>query len=174
MEEWHNQPCGVIEKASLYRRMQCMRYYWPNMNKDAVVVQEKCPSCQLSMDKEESYAVFVAEDWKTPFMGYLTQGILTANRMLAYQHKKLAIRYFLQNGILFKLRYNGDRPREPREAAKEVHSGKCGSHPRKRRLHKQLLQLRYYWSTMKTCHECQVLGVAIHTHPNALQDITTL
>ena len=115
-------------------------------------------------------------------MGYLTQGILTANRMLAYQHKKLAIRYFLQNGILFKLRYNGDRPREPREAAKEVHSGKCGSHLRKRRLHKQLLQLGYYWSTMKkyfeelvkTCHECQVLGVAIHTHPNALQDITTL
>ena len=27
---------------------------------------------------------------------------------------------------------------------------------------------------IKTCHECQVLGDAIHTHLNALQDMTTL
>ena len=55
------------------------------------------------------------------------------------------------------------------------------SHPRKRRLYKQLLQLGYYWLTMKksseelvkTCHACQVLRDAIHTHPNVLQDMTT-
>ena len=55
------------------------------------------------------------------------------------------------------------------------------SHPRKRRLYKQLLQLGYYWLTMKksseelvkTCHACQGLRDAIHTHPNVLQDMTT-
>ena len=26
---------------------------------------------------------------------------------------------------------------------------------------------------VKTCHACQVLGDAIHTHPNVLQDMTT-
>ena len=39
----------------------------------------------------------------------------------------------------------------------------------------------YYWPTMKkdsdelvkTCHACQVLGDAIYTHPNVLQDMTT-
>ena len=72
-------------------------------------------------------------------------------------------------------------PKEAREVAKEVHSGECGSHSRKRRLHKKLLQLGYYWTTMeknfdelvKACHVCQVLEDAIHTHPNTLQDMTT-
>ena len=106
---------------------------------------------------------------------------------MAYQLKKLASRYFLQNGILFKRGYRGDPlrclgPKESRDAAKEVYSSECGSHPRKRRLHKQLLALGYYWLTIKrdfeklviTCHECQVLEDSIHTHPNVLQDMTTL
>ena len=85
------------------------------------------------MDKEESYIVFVAEDWRTLFMKYLTQGILPADRKLAHQLKKLAIRYFMQNGILFKRGYNGDPlrclgPRAVREITKEVHLGECGSH----------------------------------------------
>ena len=120
-------------------------------------------------------------------MGYLTQGILPTDRKLAYQLKKLVARYFLQNGILFKRGYNEDLlrclgPRKAKETTKEVHLGECGSHRGKRRLHKQLLQLGYYWPMMKKnskelvkiCHECQVLGDAIHTHPNALQDMTTL
>ena len=131
--------------------------------------------------KEESYAVFVTEDWRTPFMEYLAQGILPTNRTPAHQLKKLAVRYFLQNGILFKKGYSGDPlrylgPKEARKVVREVHSGNCGSHPGKRRLYKQLLLLGYYWPTMKsdfeelvrTCHACQILGDAIHTHLNVL------
>ena len=83
---------------------------------------------------------------------------------------------------MFKRGYNRDPLRclGPREAMKEVHSGEYGSYPGKRRLHRQLLQLGYYWPTMKKdskelvkmCHECQVLGDDIHTHPNTLQDMT--
>ena len=92
----------------------------------------------------------------------------------------------MQNGILFKKGYSGDPlrclgPKEAREVVREVHSGDCGSHPRKRRLYKQLLLLGYYWPTMKndseelvkTCQACQILGDAIRTHPNVLQDMTT-
>ena len=124
-------------------------------------------NCPLSMDKEESYVVFFAKDSRTPFIEYLTQKTLPANRKVAYQLKKLASRYFLQNEILFKRGYSGDPlrylgPRESRDAAKEVHSGECGSHPGKKRLHKQLLALRCYWPMMKndleelvkTCHKC--------------------
>ena len=39
-----------------------MRYYWPNMNKEAATIQEKCQECQFSIYKEESYTVFVTED----------------------------------------------------------------------------------------------------------------
>ena len=51
LDELHNQTCGVVEKVSLYRRMQRMGYYCPNMNKDATIVQETCQGCQLSVDK---------------------------------------------------------------------------------------------------------------------------
>ena len=122
----------------------------------------------------------------TPFMECLAQETLPTDKTLAHQLKKLVVRYILQNGVLFKRGYSGDPlrclgPREAREVAREVHSGDCGSHPGKRRLYRQLLQLGYYWLTMKkdieelvkTCNACQVLRDAIHTHPNVLQDMTT-
>ena len=62
LEELHTQACGIVKKISLYRRMQRMGYYWPNMNKKTAILQEKCQECWLAIDKEESYAVFVAED----------------------------------------------------------------------------------------------------------------
>ena len=114
-------------------------------------------------------------------MEYLAQGILPIDKTLAHQLKKLVVRYFLQNEILFKKGYDGDPLRclglrEAREVVKEVHSGDCGSHPGKRRLYKQLLLVGYYCLTMKkdfeelakTRHACQILGDAIHTHPNVL------
>ena len=57
-----------------------MGYYWPNMNKETENVQEKFQRCRLSVDKEESYVVFITEDWRTPFMEYLAQGILLNDR----------------------------------------------------------------------------------------------
>ena len=82
-------------------------------------------------------------------MEYLAQRILPTDRTLAHQLKKLAIKYFLQNEILFKRGYSGDPlgclgPREAREVVREVHSGDCGSHQGKRRLYKHLLLLGYY------------------------------
>ena len=111
------------------------------MNKEAATIQEKCQKCHFLIYKEESYAVFVTEDWRTPLMEYLTQGILLANRTPAHQLKKFAVKYFLQNGILFKKGYSRDPlrclgPKEAKKVVMEVHSGDCGSHPGKRRLYK--------------------------------------
>ena len=56
LEKLHTQVCGIIEKISLYKRMQRMGYYWPNMNKVATTIKEKCQECQFSIYKKESYA----------------------------------------------------------------------------------------------------------------------
>ena len=82
-------------------------------------------------------------------MECLAQGILPTDWTLANQLKKLVVRYFLQNGILFKRGYSGDPlrclgPREAKEVVREVHSGDCGRHLGKRKLYKQLLLLGYF------------------------------
>ena len=79
-----------------------MAYYWPDMGEEAVTVQEKCQNCWLLVEKEESYAVFMVEDWRTPFMGYLTQGILLADKKLDHQPRKLVVRYFYRMGSYSK------------------------------------------------------------------------
>ena len=43
------------------------------MGKDADQVQTQCGTCQLAADRKESYAVFVSEDWRTPFIQYLVE-----------------------------------------------------------------------------------------------------
>ena len=69
LEELHIQICMVTERVNLYRRIQHIGrriqhigYYWPNMSKEVTTIQEKCQNCQLSVDREESYVVFTAED----------------------------------------------------------------------------------------------------------------
>ena len=102
LEELHIQICMVTERVNLYRRIQHMGYYWPNMSKEVTTIQEKCQNCQLWVDKEESYAIFVVEEWRTPFVGYLTEGILLADKKLAHQLKKLAIPFFCKMGSCLK------------------------------------------------------------------------
>ena len=72
------------------------------MNKEAATVQEKCQNCQLWVDKEESYAIFVVEEWRTPFVGYLTEGILLTDKKLAHQLKKLVVPFFCKMGSCLK------------------------------------------------------------------------
>ena len=42
LEKLHSQVYGIVEKISLYRKMQHMGYYWPNMNKKVATIQEEC------------------------------------------------------------------------------------------------------------------------------------
>ena len=39
LKELHAQAYGVAEKVSLYKRMQHMGYYWPDMDKEAAIIQ---------------------------------------------------------------------------------------------------------------------------------------
>ena len=103
------------------------------MGKDADQVQTRCEACQLTTNKEESYAVFTDEDWRNPFVQYLVEGILPQKHSEKYKLKRLAVCYFLHEGVLFKKGYDEDQlrclgPKEMEEMIKEVHIGECKEH----------------------------------------------
>ena len=93
----------------------------------------------------------------------------------------------MYKGVLFKKGYDGDPlrclgPEVAKEMIKEVHVGECEEHQRKKKLYRCLLQMGYYWPTMKrdtiefvkNCHSCQEQANLIHTHPQNLHCMVTL
>ena len=104
----HGKTCGFYSEISLCRRLQRAGFYWPCMGKDANLVQIQCEAYNLVADKDESNDVFTNENWRSPFVQYLTEGILPQKHGEKYKLKRLAVRYFLHEGILFKKGYDGD------------------------------------------------------------------
>ena len=186
MKGVHGRTCGFCGEISLYRRLQRAGFYWPSMGKDAYLVQTQCEACRLAIDREESYVVFTNEDWRSPLVQYLTEGILPRKHSKKYKLKRLVVCYIFHEGILFRKWYDGDPlrclgPKEAREMIKEVHVGECEEHQEKKKLYWCLLQMGYYWPTtkkdtaefMKKCHSCQVQANLIHTHPQNLHSMVT-
>ena len=141
LKDVHDKTCGSCEEVSLYRKLQRAGFYWLSMGKEADQVQTQCGTCLLAADREESYAVFISEDWRSLFIQYLTKGILPQKHSEKYKLKRLATRYFLHNTVLFKKGYDGDPlrclgPKEAKEMIKEVHSGECEEHQGKKRLYR--------------------------------------
>uniref|UniRef100_A0A2N9FRF5 Uncharacterized protein n=1 Tax=Fagus sylvatica TaxID=28930 RepID=A0A2N9FRF5_FAGSY len=186
LPEVHEKTCGDGGAISLYRRLQRLGYFWPNMSAEAAEVQSQCPTCQFHYSNEEVCAIFVSTDWRTPFLEYLLERILPSNPKDVYRLKRLALRYFVEGGTLFRKGFHGEPLRclslsESQMVMKETHAGECGEHQGKKRLYQCLLTLGYYWPTMKkdaadfvkTCHTCQVQANLIHTHPTSLQNMAT-
>ena len=72
LKDAHDKTCGSCGEVSLYHRLQRAGFFWPSMGKEAGQVQTQCGTCQLVADREESYVVFISEDWRSPFIQYLT------------------------------------------------------------------------------------------------------
>jgi ribonuclease HI len=100
--EVHEKTCGDRGAVSLYRRLQRLGYFWPNMSAEAADVQSQCPTCQFHHSNEEVCATFISTDWRTPFLEYLLEGILPSNLKDVYRLKRLALRYFVEGGTLFR------------------------------------------------------------------------
>ena len=60
--EVHEKTCEGGGGISLYRKLQRLDYYWPNMSREVVDLQSQCPTCQLQHDSEEAYATFASTD----------------------------------------------------------------------------------------------------------------
>ena len=88
--------------------------------------------------------MFISEDWRSPFVQYLVENILSQKHSERYKLKRLAMHYFLHNMVLFKKGYNGDPlrclgPEEAKEMIKEVHPEECGEYQGKKKLYRCLL-----------------------------------
>jgi ribonuclease HI len=186
LQEVHEKSCELEGGVSLYRRLQRLGYFWPEMSKEAADLQRRCPTCQHQHENEQVCATFLSSDWRTPFLEYFIEGILPRTGKEAARIKKLSTRYFVESGILFRKGFHGDPLRclslsESQTVMKEAHSGECGEHQGKKRLYQLLLTLGYYWPTMKrdtadfvkACHTCQMQANLIHTHPTNLQNMAT-
>jgi ribonuclease HI len=186
LQEVHEKSCELEGGVSLYRRLQRLGYFWPDMSKEAADLQRRCPTCQHQHENEQVCATFLSSDWRTPFLEYFIEGILPQTGKEAARIKKLSTRYFVESGILFRKGFHGDPLRclslsESQTVMKEAHSGECGEHQGKKRLYQLLLTLGYYWPTMKrdtadfvkACHTCQMQANLIHTHPTNLQNMAT-
>ena len=87
----------------------------------------------MAIDKEESYVMFANEDWRSPFIQYLTKGNLPQKHNERNKLRKLETHYFLHEGILLRKGYNRDLlqclgPEEDGEMLKEVHTRECGGY----------------------------------------------
>jgi hypothetical protein len=58
--EVHEKTCGDGGAISLYRRLQRLGYFWPNMSTEAADVQSQCPTCQFHYSNEEVCATFIS------------------------------------------------------------------------------------------------------------------
>ena len=128
LPEVHEKTCGDGGAISLYRRLQRLGYFWPNMSAEAAEMQSQCPTCQFNYNNEEVCATFVSIDWRTPFLEYLLEGILPSNPKDVYRLKRLALRYFVEGGILFRKGFHGEPLRcfglsESQMVMKETHAG---------------------------------------------------
>ena len=101
LKEIHENSCGPSGSVSLYRRLQRLGYYWPEMGKQAATIQEQCINCQNIFDQMESCAVLTTSNWPIPFLEYLIEGILPDNHEETRRLRKLAICYFVEGCILF-------------------------------------------------------------------------
>ena len=47
LSEVHEKTCGDGGAISLYRKLQRLGYFWPNMSAEAAEIQSQCPTCQF-------------------------------------------------------------------------------------------------------------------------------
>uniref|UniRef100_A0A2N9GLY1 Integrase catalytic domain-containing protein n=1 Tax=Fagus sylvatica TaxID=28930 RepID=A0A2N9GLY1_FAGSY len=114
LQEVHEKSCELEGGVSLYRRLQRLGYFWPDMSKEAADLQRRCSTCQHQHENEQTGKE-------------------------AARIKKLFTRYFVESGILFRKGFHGDPLRclslsESQTVMKEAHSGECGEHQGKKRI----------------------------------------
>uniref|UniRef100_A0A2N9EXH7 Integrase catalytic domain-containing protein n=1 Tax=Fagus sylvatica TaxID=28930 RepID=A0A2N9EXH7_FAGSY len=55
LQEVHEKSCELEGGVSLYRRLQRLGYFWPEMSKEAADLQRRCPTCQHQHENEQGF-----------------------------------------------------------------------------------------------------------------------
>ncbi|KAL0411147.1 UNVERIFIED_CONTAM: hypothetical protein Slati_3704400 [Sesamum latifolium] len=119
--------------------------------------------------------ITTVEDWRTPIIKWIEEGLLPENRWKAARLKTRATRFIMQEHILYKKSYTHPLLRylsteEGIHILQEIHSGCCGANVGTRILANKALRAGYFWPTMKQdairlvskCERCQKHSSLIH------------
>uniref|UniRef100_A0A2N9EJD9 Uncharacterized protein n=1 Tax=Fagus sylvatica TaxID=28930 RepID=A0A2N9EJD9_FAGSY len=143
LSEIHEKTCGDGGATSLYRRLQRLGYFWPNMSAEAAEVQSQCPTCQFHSQQRRGGTLFRKGFHGEPLrcLGLSESQMVMkethAGECGEHQGKKRLYQCLLTLGYYW--------PTMKKDAADFV----------------------------KTCHTCQVQANLIHTHPTSLQNMAT-
>ncbi|GER25454.1 retrotransposon protein [Striga asiatica] len=94
------------------------------------------------------------KDWRSPLIHWLQEPV-AGKDIRDDPVGRRALRFYLQNGILYKRSYMGPHLRCVSEqdgeyVLREVHEGCCGDHIKARALVGKVLRAGYFWPTMRT------------------------
>uniref|UniRef100_A0A2N9IRS3 RNA-directed DNA polymerase n=1 Tax=Fagus sylvatica TaxID=28930 RepID=A0A2N9IRS3_FAGSY len=160
--EVHEKCCEFRDGVSLYRRLQCLGYFWPNMSKEAASLQEQCSFCQHQHESDQIYATFISSDWRTPFFEYLIENILPQTSQAAIRIKKLATRISNRDERSpFRRVWRTSRQEKIIPAAVDSWLLLANHEERHGRLRESLVTLAKLQANL------------IHTHPTSLQNMAT-
>jgi ribonuclease HI len=122
--------------------------------------------------------------WISEIRDYLKENILPEDHVSVERIVRLAIRYVVVEGDLYRHGANGILMRcitqeKGRELLTEIHGGECRSHSSSRTLVGKAFRHGFYWPTalqdademVKSCKACQFHAKQIHTPAQALQMI---
>ncbi|KAL0453027.1 UNVERIFIED_CONTAM: hypothetical protein Slati_1280800 [Sesamum latifolium] len=117
----------------------------------------------------------MGEDWRTPIIKWIEEGLLPENQWEAARLKTRATRFIMQEHILYKKSYTHPLLRclsteEGIHILQEIHSGCYGAHACTRILANKALRAGYFLPTMKQdairlvskCERCQKHSPLIH------------
>uniref|UniRef100_A0A2N9HC24 Integrase catalytic domain-containing protein n=1 Tax=Fagus sylvatica TaxID=28930 RepID=A0A2N9HC24_FAGSY len=65
LQEVHEKSCELEGGVSLYRRLQRLGYFWPDMSKEAADLQRRCPTCQHQHENEQWYPIPKGIPWRS-------------------------------------------------------------------------------------------------------------
>ena len=82
---------------------------------------------------EASMEIWMEDTWMAPYLEYLTNGVLPADRNKARTLQRQAARYILVNGVLYRRGYSMPllrciTPKKAKDLMREVNEGFCGDH----------------------------------------------
>ena len=101
--------CGVNLDVGLYRRLQRLGIFWPEMANDANEEQRNCKTCFIiPLDQAEVLnGELQEEDWQEPYLRYLLQGLLHADCIQREKLRRYVTRFKVVDEKLFKRSFQG-------------------------------------------------------------------
>ncbi|KAL0355721.1 UNVERIFIED_CONTAM: hypothetical protein Sradi_4019000 [Sesamum radiatum] len=124
------------------------------MPRTTIKAQALADFVSRSKDPLAVQPITTGEDWRTPIIKWIEEGLLPEDRWEAARLKTQATRFAIQKHILYKKSYTHPLLRclsteEGIYILKEIHNGCCGAHAGTRIVANKALQAGYFWPTMK-------------------------